>query len=78
MAEQLTAAGRTWDAAKELAFDRVSFALTTEQRTAVDEAVAQALPRVVGDDPNRRGAALALVCAEWAAGRRRGAVHRAV
>ena len=78
LAEQLTAAGRTWEAAKELAFDRVSFALTTEQRAAVDGAVAQALGRVVGDDPNRRGAALALVCAEWAAGRRRGAVHRAV
>ena len=78
MAEQLAAAGRTWEAAKDLAFDRVSFAFTSEQRTAVDRAVEEALPRVVGDDPNRRGAALALICAEWAAGRRRGAVHRAV
>ncbi len=65
MAEQLAASGRTWEAAKELAFDRVSFALTPEQRTAVDEGVAQALPRVVGEDPNRRGAALALV---WPSG----------
>ena len=78
MAEQLAAAGRTWEAAKDLAFDRISFAFTSEQRTAVDRAVEEALPRVVGDDPNRRGAALALICAEWAAGRRRGAVHRAV
>ena len=78
MAQQLTAAGRTWEAAKALAFDRISFACTTEQRQAVDGAVEQALGRVVGDDPNRRGAALALVCAEWAAGQRRGAVHRAV
>ena len=78
MAEQLAAAGRTWEAAKAVAFERVSFAFTAEQRTAVDGAVEQALGRVVGDDPNRRGAALALVCAEWAAGQRRGAVHRAV
>ena len=78
MAEQLTAAGRTWEAAKALAFDRISFAFTSEQRNAVDRAVDKALPRVVSDDPNRRGAALALICAEWAAGRRRGAVHRAV
>lgn len=78
MAEQLAAAGRTWEAAKALAFDRISFACTTEQRQAVDGAVEQALGRVVGDDPNPRGAALALVCAEWAAGQRRGAVHRAV
>ena len=61
MAEQLEAAGRTWEAAKALAFDRISFACTTEQRHAVDGAVDQALGRVVGDDPNRRGAALALV-----------------
>lgn len=78
MAEQLAAAGRTWEAAKAVAFERVSFAFTAEQRAAVDAAVEQALGRVVGDDPNRRGAALALICAEWAAGRRRGAVHRAV
>ena len=77
MAEQLAAAGRTWEAAKAVAFERVSFAFTADQRAAVDGAVEQALGRVVGEDPNRRGAALALICGEWLASRRRGALHRA-
>jgi ParB family chromosome partitioning protein len=77
VAQTLSQLGQAWQRAKELAFERVAFAFTAEQRETVERAVREALPRVVSGDPNRRGAALALICGEWLAGRRR-AVHRAV
>jgi len=69
--------GQAWQRAKRIALERIAFAFTAEQRQTVEQAVAEALRRVATEDPNRRGAALALVCAEWLAGRRR-RVHRDV
>ena len=76
-AATLAQLGQAWQRAKRIALERIAFAFTVEQRQTVEQAVAEALRRVATDDPNRRGAALALVCAEWLAGRRR-RVHRDV
>jgi ParB family chromosome partitioning protein len=77
LANALKEAGRAWERAKEVAFERVAFAFTAEQRETVERAVTEALRRVVGDDPNKRGAALALIAGEWLAARRK-RLHRAV
>jgi len=76
-AATLAQLGQAWQRAKRIALERIAFAFTVEQRQTVEQAVAEALRRVATEDPNRRGAALALVCAEWLAGRRR-RVHRDV
>jgi len=76
-AATLAQLGQAWERAKRIALERIAFAFTAEQRQTVEQAVAAALRRVGSDDPNRRGAALALVCAEWLAGRRQ-RVHRRV
>lgn len=76
-AATLAQLGQAWQRAKRIALERIAFAFTAEQRQTVEQAVAEALRRVATEDPNRRGAALALVCAEWLAGRRR-RVHRDV
>ena len=52
----LAAAGEAWARAKEIAFERVGFAFSSKQRGTVERAVAEALGRVVGEDPWSRGA----------------------
>lgn len=65
LADALTA----WEKAKVVRLERISFPFTPAQKEVVEEAVARALPRVTGEEPNRRGLALVEVCTDWLNGR---------
>lgn len=57
-----------FEASRRARLQRRSFVLAEADWTPIEEAVARALPRVgEGDEPNRRGLALRLVCLEWLA-----------
>ena len=65
-----TGAGQaqSWERARAEAFDRVSFAFTPDQRRLVEAAVVTALRNLDETGaPNRRGMALAKICADWLA-----------
>ena len=64
LAEALTA----WEKAKAVRLERLSFPFTPAQKEIVEEAIAQALPRVAAtDEPNRRALALVEICRDWLA-----------
>lgn len=66
LGEALAEREAVWRQAREVAFERISFAVDTEQRIEVEAAVQAALEHVpAGDEPNRRGQALATICGEW-------------
>ena len=55
-----------WSGREEPRLERVSFPFTTAQREIVEEAIAQAMPRVrATEEPNCRALALVEVCGEW-------------
>ncbi len=60
-----------WSGQEGPRLERVSFPFTPAQREIVEEAIAQAMPRVRAvEEPNRRGLALVEVCREWLQDRR--------
>jgi len=57
-----------WEKAKAVRLERLSFPFTPAQKEIVEEAIAQALPRVAAtDEPNRRALALVEICRDWLA-----------
>jgi len=64
-ADSLGAALSVWERAKAVKLERVSFALDGEQLDIVEGAIDAALEEIETGGPNRRGAALSLICEEW-------------
>lgn len=70
LAEQVTGWAAVERAKAEAGLHVTSFSLSSDQKDAVERAVALMLPRLgTTEAPNRRGVALAELCTEWAAGR---------
>ncbi|MDA8336991.1 MAG: ParB N-terminal domain-containing protein [Peptococcaceae bacterium] len=67
-AESLAVALSAWEKAKSVRLERISFPFTDEQKRVVEEAVEEATFQIEDDGPNKRGAALALICREWLEG----------
>ncbi|MDA8335038.1 MAG: ParB/RepB/Spo0J family partition protein [Peptococcaceae bacterium] len=67
-AGSLAAALSAWEKAKAVKLERVSFALDGDQIDVVEEAIDEALSQIDDEGPNRRGAALALICTQWLGG----------
>ena len=55
-----------WSGREEPRLERISFPFTPAQRGIVEEAIAQAMPRVRAvEEPNRRGLAVVEICRDW-------------
>ncbi len=66
--ETLAQGVSVWDQAKSARLERVSFPCSPEQKTAVEAAIARALPPAAPNaGPNRRAVALVRICTEWLA-----------
>lgn len=65
-ADSLAEALSSWETAKTIRLERISFPFSPAQREVVEEAIARALPHVnESDEPNRRAMALVEVCRDW-------------
>jgi len=64
-ADSMAAALSAWDRAKSVRLERISFPFTAEQKQIVEEAIEEAMFQIEDDGPNKRGAALALICKQW-------------